>query len=128
MRVPDLAQRLQRGRKQLLVGSAREGAVFRVAADGSLSKLAGADDTNGMWAVFDIAVDAKRGVLWVASTAVPHFQHYDAQQDLGRAGVFKFDLKTGKFLKSFLSPSIVGQTFTNATKNQHAAITIPGPI
>lgn len=98
-------------RKQLLVGSAREGAVFRVAADGSLSKLAGADDTNGMWAVFDIAVDAKRGVLWVASTAVPHFQHYDAQQDLGRAGVFKFDLKTGKFLKSFLSPSIVGQTF-----------------
>lgn len=98
-------------RKQLLVGSAREGKVFKVGPDGTLTALVSADDTNGMWSVFDLVVDAKRGVLWVASTAVPHFEGYNAETDLGRAGIFKFDLKTGRFLKKFLSPSIAGQAF-----------------
>jgi len=91
-------------RSQLLVGSAREGKVYRVAEDGTLQVLAAADDANDMWAVYDLAVDARRGVLWVASTAVPHFKGYEVGKDLGRAGIFKFDLKTGKFLKSFMSP------------------------
>ncbi len=102
-------------RKQLLVGSAREGKVFRVAPDGKLTALAVADKENGMWSVFDLVVDAKRGVLWIASTAVPHYSGYNAETDLGRAGVFKFDLKTGKFLKKFLSPSIAGQAFFLST-------------
>ena len=98
-------------RKQLLVGSARDGKVYKVAQDGKLSPLVAADDENGMWSVFDLVVDAERGVLWVASTAVPHYRGYDAEQHLGRAGVFKFDLATGKFLKKFLSPVIAGQSF-----------------
>ena len=102
-------------RKQLLVGSAREGKVYQVGADGRLKALVAADKDNGMWAVFDIAVDAQRGVLWVASTAVPHYRGYNAETDLGRAGIFKFDLKTGKFLKKFLSPSIAGQAFFLST-------------
>jgi sugar lactone lactonase YvrE len=68
-----------------------------------------------MWAVFDIAVDASHGFLWVASTAVPHYKGYNAEKDLGLAGIFKFDLKTGKFLKKFLSPSIAGQDFFLST-------------
>lgn len=91
-------------RDRLLVGSARQGKIFIVEADGKLEELASADADNGMWAVFDLVVDAKRGALWVASTAVPHFQGYDPQRHLGRAGIFKFDLKSGKFVKSFLSP------------------------
>jgi sugar lactone lactonase YvrE len=102
-------------RGQLLVGSAREGKVYRVAKDGKLSPLVSADGENGMWSVFDLVVDAKRGVLWVASTAVPHYKGYDAEKHLGRAGVFKFDLATGKFLKKFLSPSIAGQSFFLST-------------
>jgi len=98
-------------RKRLLVGSAREGSVSIVDDKGGLKRLVRADADNGLWAVFDVAVDAQRGVLWVASTAVPHFKGYKAESDLGRAGVFKFDLKTGKFLKRFLSPTIVGQSF-----------------
>jgi sugar lactone lactonase YvrE len=98
-------------RKELLVGSAREGRVYRVDKAGKLQPLVTADADNGMWAVFDIVVDAKRNVLWVASTAMPHFKGYNAETDLGRAGVFKFDLKTGKFLKKFLSPTIVGQNY-----------------
>lgn len=99
------------GRKALLVGSAREGAVYVVDEKGGMKPLLKADAENGMWAVFDIAIDVERGVLWVASTAVPHFKRYNAEKDLGRAGIFKFDLKTGKFLKRFLSPTMPGQAF-----------------
>jgi hypothetical protein len=102
-------------RKRLLVGSARDGRVYAVGAGDTLSTVVQADAENGMWAVFDIAVDAKRGVLWVASTAVPHYKGYEAERDLGRAGVFKFDLATGKFIKKFLSPSILGQSFFLST-------------
>jgi hypothetical protein len=56
-------------------------------------------------------LDAERGVLWVASTAVPHFKDYSAEQDLGKAGIFKFELASGKFIKSFLSPVVPGQSF-----------------
>ena len=99
-------------REKLLVGSAREGKVYVVAADGTIKPLAAADAENGMWSVFDFAVDAQRGFLWVASTAVPHYKNYDAEKDLGRAGIFKFDLKTGKFIKRFLSPPMeAGQAF-----------------
>ncbi len=99
------------GRKQLLVGSIREGAVHAVDARGKLEPLLRADAENGMWAVMDVAVDSRRGVLWVASTAIPHFKGYRPERDLGRAGVFKFDLASGKFLKSYLSPSVLGHAF-----------------
>lgn len=98
-------------RKQLLVGSAREGAVYRVGEGGKLSPLVTADEKNGMWAVYDIAVDAKHNALWVASTAVPHYLRYKPESDLGRAGIFKFELSSGKFLKSYLSPVTPAQPF-----------------
>lgn len=91
-------------RGRLLVGSAREGKVFIVTQDGKLEPLAAADAGNGMWGVHDLAVDARRGVLWVVSTAIPHYKGYDPGTDIGRAGVFKFDLETGAFIKSYLSP------------------------
>jgi len=102
-------------RKQLLVGSIREGVVYRVAADGKLQPFIKANAENGMWGVLDLVVDAKRNVLWVASTAVPHFKGYRPESDLGRAGVFKFDLKTGAFLKSYLSPTVLGSAFFMST-------------
>lgn len=98
-------------RKKALVGSAREGTVSVVGADGNLRPLITANAENGMWAVFDLVVDPQRNLLWVASTAVPHFKRYNAEKDLGRAGLFKFELDTGKFIKRFLSPAAPGQSF-----------------
>ena len=98
-------------RKKVLVGSARTGAVYLVNTDGKLKPLVTANDENGLWAVFDLAVDAKRNRLWVASTAVPHFEGYKPERDLGRAGVFEFALDSGKFIKSYLSPEVPGQSF-----------------
>lgn len=107
--VESLAYDSTRGR--VLVGSVREGKVYAVGEDGSLSAVAEADEANGMWGVFGIAVDTERGVLWVASTAVPHYKGYNAERDLGKAGIFKFELASGKFIKSFLSPVVPGQSF-----------------
>ena len=98
-------------RGQLLVGSARTGTVYRVDRRGRLQPLVRADEANGMWAVMDIAVDARNDVLWVASTAIPHFEGYDPEQHLGRAGIFKFELSSGKFLDRYLSPVVFGQSF-----------------
>lgn len=102
-------------RKQLLVGSAREGTVYRVEKDGKLKPLLSADADNGMWAVLDFVVDAERGFLWVASSSIPHFKGYKPGVDVGRAGIFKFDLKTGKFIRSFLSPEGPGNVFMLAS-------------
>lgn len=99
------------GRKALLVGSARDGSVSIVQKDGSLKPLVQANAENGLWAVFDVLVDAERKSLWVASTAVPHFKGYKPESDLGRAGVFRFDLATGKLLEKHLSPAVPGQSF-----------------
>lgn len=102
-------------RERLLVGSVREGKVYTVEADGRLKPLVEANTDNGMWGVFGVAVDVERDTLWVASSAVPHYRNYDAERDLGRAGIFKFKLSSGEFVKSFLSPVVAGQGFMMAS-------------
>ena len=84
-------------RERLLAGSARDGRVYLVGAGGKLEPLVTPDDTNGQWSVLDLAVDAKRDRLWVASAAIPHFKHAK-KTDYGRAGVFEYVLSSGRFV------------------------------
>ena len=59
---------------------------------------------DGLWSVSGMRVDDKRRVLWVTTTAqalVPGFQ----KEDEGKAGVFKYDLKSGKLLKKYILPN-----------------------
>ena len=59
---------------------------------------------DGLWSVAGMRVDEKRRVLWATVTAqalVPGFQ----KEDEGRAGVFKYDLKTGRLLKKYVLPN-----------------------
>lgn len=98
-------------RDAFLVGSAKTGEVAIVQADGSLKTLVPADKEHGQWSIFDVAVDAKRNKLWVASTALPHFQRFNPAKDVGKAGLFEYDLKTGKQLNAFVSPQLEGQQF-----------------
>lgn len=85
---------------QLLIGSIREGKVLRVGADGQLETLVAASAGNGLSGVLDIAVDNERGWLWVATAGLPQFKGLTAKQ-LGRTGVAKFDLQTGKLIKRY---------------------------
>jgi len=88
-------------RKQFLVGSAREGKVYRADAKGKLSDFISADADNGMWSVYALAVDAERDLLYVASSASVFFKNFK-QDDFGKAGVFKFRLSTGKLIERYL--------------------------
>ncbi len=90
-------------RKQLLAGSAREGKVYRVGQNGALEDYVTADAKNGLWAVMDMAVDAPRDALYVASAAIPHFKHAN-KAHYGRAGVFRFKLSSGEFVSKHEVP------------------------
>jgi len=87
----------------LLVGSVTQGAVYRLAEDGTLTPFIEADEDNGLLAVFDMLADAERDALWVTSNAVPHFSKARFQ-DVGRAGIWKFRLSTGEYLTRFEAP------------------------
>jgi hypothetical protein len=84
-------------RKQLLAGSVRSGEVSLVGDDGKLSPLVKPDSDNGLWGVFELATDPARDRLYVASGAIPHVRHAQGA-DYGRAGVWTFELSTGKYL------------------------------
>lgn len=58
---------------------------------------------DGLFGGFGIAVDPVRRVLWVASTAVPHMIGY-RPEDKAAAGLFAFDLATGKLAGKYLLP------------------------
>jgi hypothetical protein len=90
-------------RKQLLAGSVRSGEISRVGDGGTLTPFIKPDADNGLWGVFEMAVDAERDVLWVASAAIPHAKPAKGE-DYGRAGVWKFQLSSGKFLSRVLLP------------------------
>ncbi len=88
-------------RGQLLVGSARDGTIQLVERNGKLKSFIVPDATNGMWSVYGLAVDAERDLLYVASTSSVFFKGFK-EADFGKAGVFKFQLSSGKFLERYL--------------------------
>jgi hypothetical protein len=90
-------------RKQLLAGSVRSGEVSLVGDGGKLMPFIKPDAENGLWGIFEMAVDAERDVLWVASAAIPHAKSAKGE-DYGRAGVWKFELSTGKYLSRAVLP------------------------
>lgn len=91
-------------RDQLLVGSVINGTVYHVQDDGSLSAFIEPDEENGLLGITSMAVDAERGVLWVASGASPHVSHARLG-DNGKSYLHKFDLDSGKPLGRFSAPA-----------------------
>jgi DNA-binding beta-propeller fold protein YncE len=90
-------------RKQLLLGSRRDGSVQLLDESGKLTPWITADAANGPWSADAIGVDAQRGKLYIASSASPLFKGFDAN-NAGHAGVFEFDLASGKLEKKYILP------------------------
>ena len=88
-------------KKQLLVGSVREGRIYRVGKDGKLQDFIAPGAENGLWSVYAMATDAAGENLYVASTSSVYFKGFK-QEDYGKAGVFKFRLSDGKLLNKYL--------------------------
>jgi len=97
-----LAYDPERGR--LLVGSVRDGTIRIVGKGGSLEDFIAPEAENGLWSVYAMAADAEADALYVASTASVYYKGFD-EKHFGQAGVFKFQLSSGKLLAKYLLPS-----------------------
>ncbi len=89
--------------KSFLLGSARDGVIYRRGADGKLTAWAQPQGQQ-WWSVFDIEVDAQRKVVWVTTAAIPHFKGFKAEMT-GRSSLLKIDLATGKLIAAYAPPS-----------------------
>jgi hypothetical protein len=58
---------------------------------------------DGLWSVMGMKVDAARRLLWVCTAAHPQMEGY-REEDNGRSGIFKYDLRTRKLVKKYLLP------------------------
>ena len=90
-------------RKQFIAGSMREGVISLATMDGKLTPFITPNANNGLWSVYDLGIDSAHDALYVASSSVVQFKNYKPE-DAGKAGVFKFQLSTGKFIGKYLVP------------------------
>lgn len=88
--------------QRLVVSSARQRKIVTVDSRGVMKDLvrSGQDGLDGALA---IAVDSVRGLVWVASAAIPQMQGYTAA-DSGRSQLFAFDLTSGKLRRKIRLP------------------------
>lgn len=109
-------------RKQFLIGSVREDKIYLADKNGKLSEFISSNADNGLWSVYAMAVDAPRDALYVASTASVYSKDFK-QDDFGKAGVFKFQLSTGKLIDKYLLPNPPGvQTLSSITVSKKGQV------
>ncbi|MGH7703874.1 MAG: hypothetical protein ACREMO_12335, partial [Gemmatimonadales bacterium] len=84
------------------VGSVHRRKIVAVGPGREVREFVG-ESSGGLWSVMGLRVDPKQRLLWAASTASPQMIGY-RPEDLGRAGLFKFDLASGALLASYLLP------------------------
>lgn len=76
------------------LSSVRQRRIVAIDPTGAVIPLVAAGQ-DGLDAAFGMVVDPRRGVLWVASSAVPEEQGYDSAS-AGRAALFAFDLRSAR--------------------------------
>lgn len=82
------------------VGSTRKGKIVKVDKQGKITDFI-APRQDGLWMVIGIKIDAARRVLWINSSYGDNLVGYQ-KRDGSPAGVFKFDLRSGKLIKKYL--------------------------
>jgi sugar lactone lactonase YvrE len=83
------------------VSSVHKRKIIAIDERGAAKNFAG--EADGLWSVLGMKVDAKRRHLWAASSAFPQMVNFKKAEE-GFAGVFKYDLTTGKLIKKYVLP------------------------
>lgn len=91
-------------RESFLVGSIADGLILQMGADGDRKELVRADDNNGLWGIYGLAVDAERNRLYASSASNPQFKGAKAVNQ-GRSVVIEFQLDTLEILKRYPVPA-----------------------
>jgi sugar lactone lactonase YvrE len=84
---------------RFFVGSVRTRTIFVVSKRAAAKPFATAP-----WGVFGMAVDAKRGVLWATTTALPQMEGFVKEEE-GKAALLKIDLRGGAVLATIPAPA-----------------------
>jgi len=98
--------------ESFFISSVRKGKVIRIDKDGKAEDFIKSGQ-DGLWGAFGIKTDSQRRHLWVASSAAPQFEDVK-QTDIGRAGLFKFDLDSGELIQKYIvapdgEPHLLGE-------------------
>ena len=88
--------------RAFFVSSVHHRKIVRRAADGKLSDFV-PEGRDGLEGVLALRIDAKRGILWACSAALPEMIGYDKSQD-GSSALFGFDLATGRLVRRAALP------------------------
>jgi len=88
--------------KAFFVGSTRKGKIIRIDADGEQSTFVEGGQF-GQWMIIGMKVDRRKNLLWVCSSGGNNLEGYEKKDETdGRpAGIFKFDLATGRLIKKY---------------------------
>jgi len=84
------------------VGSVHQRRIVRVDGQGREEAFTSMGQ-DGLWSVLGMAVDAERRRLWVCSTAFKQTKDLP-DGDVGRSGLWRYDLDTGALLQRHLVP------------------------
>lgn len=87
--------------KAYYVGSTRYGKIVKVDKNKRESDFTKSQQ-EGMWQVIGMKVDPKNRCLWVCSSAGENLKGYKLNTNDRPAGIFKYDLTTGKLIKKYL--------------------------
>jgi len=85
---------------RFFVSSIHHRKIIEISASGGVKDFV-SEKQDGIWSVMGLAIDGKRRVLWAASSSMPQTKDLEKDQ-LGRTGVFKYQLDSGKLLQSYL--------------------------
>src|SRR3954468_24846939 len=83
-------------RKEFYVGSLLKRKIVRIDSSGRASNFT-SEGQDGLFMVLGMKVDPKRRTLWVCSAAGKGAKEFD-----GHAGIFKYDLRTGKLIRKYV--------------------------
>jgi len=85
------------------IGSTRKGKIIRISKNGKAEDFI-SPKQYGLFMVIGMKVDAKNRVLWACSSGGSNLIGYDRDDETtGRpAGLFKFDLDSGKLIEKYL--------------------------
>jgi sugar lactone lactonase YvrE len=89
--------------RRFFVSSIREAKIV------AIDQRSGADrdfvpaGRDGVWGMMALAVDARRGVLWATTAAMPQTRGY-RPEDQGHTAVLRYDLATGRLVKRYDLP------------------------
>lgn len=85
------------------LGGVHERRILRITRDGRVSDFV-ASGRDGLMSVIGVALDARRGLLWAASSGMPEMQGY-SEADAGRAALFAFALDDSRLVHRYAAPA-----------------------